>query len=163
MKKFAFLSFILVTALTAKAQLPDYDNIKLGNATECKAAEGAALTAAKYLFTTPFSDENLPRVKSLKFIIQWMSATPDYKFTLDKVTEKVTKGNDNLMGLYMAGMTKYVLENPSPEPDPDVIKVKSVEILLDYCGNPSNNMKMTKQIKSLAEARSNGTLAEALK
>ena len=46
-----------------------------------------------------------------------MSGTPDYTFTLEAVATKIIKGNDELLGVYMACMTKFCLENKSSAND----------------------------------------------
>ena len=70
--------------------------------------------------------DNLDRLKSLQFIIKWMSGTPDYTFTLDNITSKVTKGNDDLLGIYMACMVKYCLENKASASDEKLVKLNSI-------------------------------------
>lgn len=141
---------------------PDYDNIKLETAADCRAAEPMALQASTYLLSTPFEEKNITRLRALSFIIKWMSATPDYSFTLDNVASKLMKGNDDLLGLYMAAMTKYCIENKESAKDPKLVKLNAVTAVLDYCENEKNNLKMTKQLKKLAEAKAKGELEKSL-
>ena len=91
-----------------------------------------------------------------------MSGTPDYSFTLDNVATKLTKGNDDLLGLYMAAMTKYCLENPANAKDEKLVKLNSLKTLITYCDNPANNIKMTKPLKKLSEAMQKGELEQQL-
>jgi len=140
----------------------DYDNVKLETAADCKAADPIALDASNYLLSTPFEKDNLTRLKSLSFIIKWMSATPDYTFSLDEVASKMMKGNDDLLGLYMAAMTKYCLENKASSKDQKLIKLNAVTYVLNYCENEKNNIKMTKQLKKLSEAKAKGELEQSL-
>jgi hypothetical protein len=140
----------------------DYDNVKLETAADCKAADPIALEAATYLLSTPFEKDNITRLKSLSFIIKWMSATPDYSFSLDEVVSKIMKGNDDLLGLYMAAMTKYCLENKASAKDQKLVKLNSVTYVLNYCENEKNNLKMSKQLKKLSEAKAKGELEQAL-
>src|SRR5688572_24522752 len=105
------LAILLFSAINSYAQtLPNFDEIRLDQATDYKNADNHVLTAATYLFSTPLEKNNIDRLKSLQFIIKWMTGTPDYTFTIDKVATDVTKGNDDLVGLYMAGMAKYCIE-----------------------------------------------------
>jgi hypothetical protein len=91
-----------------------------------------------------------------------MSGTPDYTFTLEAVATKIIKGNDELLGVYMACMTKFCLENKSSANDEKLVKLNSIKLLLAYCENESNNMKMTKQLKKLSEANKKGELEKEL-
>ena len=142
--------------------LPNLDEIKLEKPADYKTAEVIATQAATYLLSTPFEKNDLDRLKSLQFVIKWMSGTPDYSFTLDNVATKILKGNDDLLGLYMACMTKYSLENKVSSTDAAEVKLNSIKMLLAYCENPDNNMRMTKALKKLSEANKKGELEKEL-
>jgi hypothetical protein len=90
-----------------------------------------------------------------------MSGTPDYSFTLDQVAGKIIKDND-LLGQYMAAMAKYALENKAASKNLKLVKLNAITSLLDYCENKDNNMKMTRQLKKLSEARAKGELEKEL-
>jgi len=92
-----------------------------------------------------------------------LTGTPDYSFTLDEAAGKLVKGNDNLLGLYTAAMTKYSLENKESSKDQKLVKLKALTSLLNYCEDVNNNIKMTKQLKKLSEAKAKGQLEQSLK
>lgn len=142
----------------AQQELPDFENIKLDQKSDYKQADSAALKASTYLLSTPFEKDNIHRLHALSFVIKWMSGTPDFSFTLDEDAIKTVKGNEALIGLYMAAMTKYALENRSLSKDTKAIKLNSLILLLNYCENTNNNIKMTKQLKKLSEAKAKGQL-----
>lgn len=162
MKKIILALLLFSFSNSFSQNLPDYDNIKLEQAADYKTAEPSALQAANFLLSTPYEKNSLDRLKSLQFIIKWMSGTPDYSFTLDNVTGKVTKGNDELLGLYMACMAKYCIENPSSSKDEKLVQLNSVKLLLSYCENANNNIKLTKTLKKLSEANQKGELEKEL-
>jgi len=162
MKKIIFALLLFSFSNSFSQNLPDYDNIKLEKGPDFKTAEPSALQAANFLLSTPYEKNSLDRLKSLQFIIKWMSGTPDYSFTLDNVTSKVTKGNDELLGLYMACMVKYCIENPSSSKDEKLVQLNSVKLLLSYCENANNNIKLTKTLKKLSEANQKGELEKEL-
>jgi hypothetical protein len=91
-----------------------------------------------------------------------MTGTPDYSFTLDEVASKIIKGNDDLLGLYMAAMTKFVLENKALSKDQKIIKLNALITVLNYCEDPNNNIKRTKQLKKLSEAKAKGQLEQSI-
>ncbi|HMF70275.1 MAG TPA: hypothetical protein VK616_02310 [Flavitalea sp.] len=162
--KTAFILILSVLANYSFSQIQtNFDNIKLEQAADYRAADSIALGASTYLLSTPFAEDNIGRLKSLSFVIRWMTGTPDYSFTLDEVAGKIVKGNDNLLGLYMAAMTKYSLENKESSKDQKLVKLNALTSLLNYCEDVNNNVKMTKQLKKLSEAKAKGQLEQSLK
>lgn len=161
-KVIAIFIFSLLYFNSAWSQTLNFDQVKLDKGADYKAAEPDALKAASYILATPFEKDDLNRLRSLQFIIKWMSGTPDYTFSLDKVATKIIKGNDDMLGIYMCCMTRYVLENKASAKDEKLVKINSVKLLLGYCENPNNNIKLTKQLKKLSEANKKGELEKEL-
>lgn len=141
---------------------PDYDNIKLVDKGDYQVAEPNVMQAANYILSTPFEKNDMTRLKSLVFIIKWMTGTPDFSFSLDDMATKMAKGNDDVIGVYMVCMTKYCLENRASSKDAKVVKLNSIKMLLSYCENPNNKLKLTKQLKKLSEANQKGELEKEL-
>jgi hypothetical protein len=162
MKKiiFPFVLFIL-TSLAYSQSIQNYDEIKLDKEEDYKRADTFALQAATFLLSNPIDQYKLDRLKVTQFLIKWMGGTPDYTFSLDGATKYLNEDVD-LMGLYMAAMTKFCLENKSLSKDQNKIKLSSWQILLAYCDNPGNNVKVTKKLKKLSEANKNGELEKNL-
>jgi hypothetical protein len=91
-----------------------------------------------------------------------MGATPDFTFALDEMASKLGKGNEDLLGLYLGAMTKFVLEHRDQSRNQAEIKLNSITTILNFTENPANNFKMSKGLRKLSEARANGQLAQAL-
>lgn len=162
MKAITFIICSFFTTCSFAQTFTNYNDVKMEQASDYKIADSFALEASNYLFATPFEKNNTQRLRSLSFIIKWMSGTPDYSFTLDEVASKLIKGNDDLLGLYMAAMTKYSLENKELSKDKKLVKLNAITLLLNYCEDAKNNIKMTKQLKKLSEAKAKGELEQAL-
>ncbi|MBL7851379.1 MAG: hypothetical protein JNN04_10795, partial [Cyclobacteriaceae bacterium] len=94
---------------------------------------------------------------------KWMSGTPYYSFTLDEQATKFAKKSDDLLGLYMAAMTKYVLENKADSKDQDKIKFNAVKLIIEYAKDDKNNVKINSELKKAIEADNKGQLSEYLK
>ena len=162
-RKIFFITLLCFACAHVHAQsIPNLDIIKLDHAPDFKAAEPFALQTSIYLLTTPFDKENKDRVKGLQFLIRWMSGTPDHSFIIDNVESKVAKGDDDILSLYLAALTRYTLENKDAAKDNKTLTLHAVILLLDYCENKANNIKMPKQLKKLSEARTRGELEKAL-
>lgn len=162
MKKLFFFLLLCCCSSTFAQSLPNYDEISLSERGDYKVAEPSVLQAAGYILSTPFAKNDMDRLQSLRFLIKWMTGTPEYSFTLDGVAGKIIKGNDDLLGVYMACMTKYCLENPANAKDTKLVQLNSIKLLLQYCEDGKNNMKMTKQLKKLSEANKKGELEKEL-
>jgi len=162
MKKIFFAFLLLSSNVLFSQNLPNFNDIKLDKAIDYKVADSFVLIATNYLLTTPFDKDDIGRLKSLQFVIKWMSGTPDYTFTLDEAATKIMKGSDDLLGIYMAAMSKFSLENKAASKDTKNVTLNAVKLLLNYCEKTGNNIKMTKQLKKLSEARAKGELEQAL-
>ncbi len=114
-----------------------------------KPAESQVLTCANYLFSSPANQAELNRLNAIQYIIKWMSGTPDYTFDLGEKAMKLTDGNSDLLGLYMAAMSKVVLENTAQKLSSDEIYTQSEKIMVKYCSITDNKMKPSKKIKQL--------------
>jgi len=160
--KISLVIFTLLFSISAFAQtLPNFDAIKLEKAPDYKLAEPYALQTANYLLSTPFKKENKDVMNSLRFMGKWMNGTPDYSFSVADMEDKIGRDND-LLGLYMISKAKYILENKANAKDPKVVKLNAVILLLNYCSKKENSIRMTKQLKKLAEAKESGELEKAL-
>lgn len=158
------LLFGLLSLNLFAQDLPDFASINLEKSEDFNAAaDNAALQASNYLLATPLEKDNINRLSCLQFIIKWMSGTPDYSFTLDEQATKFTKKNDDLLGLYMAAMTKYVLENKADAQDQNKIKLNAMKLIIAYAKDEKNKVKINTELKKAINADDNGKLAEYLK
>jgi hypothetical protein len=165
MKHLFCLVFLILSFNKNFAQtLPNYDEIALVAKEDFnEQANDAALQAANYLLSTPMDTKNLDRNKSLLYLLKWMAGSPDYSFVLDQQVTKVAKNNDDLLGLYMAAMTKYVLENKAASNNQNMIKLNAFKLIINYAKNANNKVKINKELKKLIEADETGKLEKYLK
>ena len=153
MKYILFVVLFVAFEVTHAQSLPAYDEIVLEKSTDYKPANQSALAAANYILSKPIANKDLDYLKSLKFMIKWMSGTPDYMFDIDAEVGKLVKGSDALVGVYMAAMTKYCLEHPDTKDDQEAIKNNSLNTLIEYCENPANKVKMNRALRRLADEK----------
>lgn len=159
---FSLLVFLFSFNFLPAQSLPDYDEITLNKGEDYRTAESALLQAVDFLLNNPIDAEKLDRAKSLQFIIKWMQGTPDYTFNIDASTKRISDNLD-LIGIYMAAMTKYCIQNPTKATSKEDVKINAWKILLAYCADEKNNVKPSKKIRKLIEANNNGTLEKELK
>lgn len=152
--KIVFLIAALVSFQLSYSQtLPNIEGIAFKQASDYKPAEPTVLATADYILTTPVKKDNTDRQLAFAFILKWMTGTPDFSFEVDETAVKVSKGSDDMIGLYMAAMAKYGIENPSNAKDKQLVRDNALNMVLAYCQKPENNMKMTKGLKKYAEEK----------
>lgn len=158
MKKIFCLVLTLFSVAFAFSQtIPNYNQIKLDKAEDYKMADTFALQAANFLLLNPIDKVENDRLSSSQFLLKWMTGTPDYRFTFGEST-KILNDDIDLMGIYLASTVKFCLENKSLSKDQDKVKIGTWQILLSYCDDHNNNVKLTKKLKKLIEANKNGEL-----
>ncbi len=143
-------------------QLPDYENVKMEKKADYAEADKVALTAANFILSNPCAKNDINRLKSLQFVIKWMSGSPDFKFSIDESAVKLARGNDELLALYMTAMSKFALKNRDEAGDAKKMKLAAIRTLIAYCENETNNMKMSRELRKLSEANKNGSLESVL-
>lgn len=150
MKKTIFIILLALFCNLSFAQnFSELDNAKFDSAESYKTAEKQVLSCANYLFDNPIDKEELNRLKSIQYIMKWMSGTADYTFDLGQKAMELTNGNSDLVGLYMAAMSKVVLENNNQKWSSDELYNEAEKILVKYCANSENKIKPSKKIKKL--------------
>ncbi|MDO9374806.1 MAG: hypothetical protein Q7T76_10320 [Ferruginibacter sp.] len=154
----SIVAFILSASVAFAQTPPNFDLIKLEHSNDYKSATPFALQTANYILSTPLKNDNADRTKSLQFIYKWMTGTPDFAFRLDEAANTIFKGSSDLMGIYMAAMVKYSLENRTEAKDPKLVKLNGLTSTLAYCEKKENSVRMSKTLKKLMEARDKGEL-----
>lgn len=111
-------------------------------------AEPKVLECANYLFSHPAKENELNRLNAIQFIMRWMEGCA-HTFNLDTTVMDLVGDNDELLGLYMAGMSKVVVENGATKLSDAEVFDKTAALLVAYCKNDSNGVKPTKVLKKL--------------
>jgi len=100
----------------------------------------------------------------MQLLIKWMTDTPDFSFTVEPVVMKKIVGEDQgLLGLYMACMAKYALENRDKAKDPKQVELNAVKMMISYAEKSENGLKMSESFRKIAEANKKGSLETELK
>lgn len=154
MKKLVYILFLVfISNITLGQDFRKLADYEFKTSEDYAKAEGDVLLAANYLFDTPAISENdNNRLISVRFILMWMEGT-HYSFELDERSTELTNGNDDLLSLLLAGMSKVVLDNKGTDLSANEIYQKTEKRIVDYCADKANNMKPSKKIKSLIKSQ----------
>ncbi len=163
MKRFKILIAGLTISLTMNLSAQDFsklNEIKLTDSLSCSLAQKNVIECCDYLLANPCS-ENLPSLNAMKFLIDWMGATPDYYFSFEDNVYKAVKSEMYLTGRYYASLAKTAIEDDYKANCLD-LQMKAITVLLDYCEQPKNNVKINNKIQKYIDAKRNNTLKELL-
>lgn len=163
MKIFITSLFALCLRTICAQALPDYSKVVLEKESDYQAADSIVLQGANYFLSTPYSKNNIHKIKTTLFIMKWMEGTPDYVFNYDKHIVKLNKENEELMNIYIACMVKFSLEHKESAKDDHEVLIQATKMLINYCEQTKNNIPVTKMLKSLMDAHAKGQLEKALK
>jgi hypothetical protein len=166
MKTKFFFSIILFLGFVMVINAQDYSKLKdieLKTKEDYNKAEDKVLECTKYILTTPMDNENTNRTNALQFLLRWMDGTPDYTFNLDETVGKIAQTSDALLGVYMACMSRYVLENKDKAKDEKDVKYNSVLLLIDYANDPANKVEISGELENLIKAKDEHRLKEYIK
>lgn len=160
-KSILCLAFALCSLLSFAQTKPDYTSFKLDKKEDyTEAVTDAAAQAANTILSLPLQKDNPERAAALQFLLRWMSGTPDFQFVIDETATKLSKGNDDLFGVYLAAMCQYSLQNRDAAKDAKTVKLNTVKAVLAYC--KSQNLKLTGELKKLDKANEAGELEKKL-
>ena len=158
------LLVLFLTAFCTYAQdFSALQRVEYKEKSDYKVYQTQILECANYILSVPAEENNDNRQAALKSLVVWMTGTPDYKFIVDETAGRLMQKNDDVLGIYFAAMTKFVLEHSDKSSDLNEVKYNTVVTLLDYCENTSNKMKLTKELKKAIAAKKEGKLKEYLK
>ncbi|RXK59425.1 hypothetical protein ESA94_14930 [Lacibacter luteus] len=164
MKKPLLLAILFLANTTIFAQdFRPLADIKFATAEECRTYNSKALEAADFILSTPVNGSDVNRLSAMSFLIKWMTSTADYTFELNADVTKYGKEEDMLLAVYMACLTKFVMDNADKGKDSKEITYGAMKLFADYCANEKNNVQSNKRLKKLLDANKEGKLKEYLK
>lgn len=164
MEKIKLLLVMLSFSILGYSQNPEeWQSLEFKNAEDYKANEGKIMECATFVLDSPAEMNNPARLSAMGAISRWMSGTPDYTFAIDESIMDLTKKNDVILSIYMAAMTKFVLENKDQADDMAAVKLNAFNILLNYCEDSLHKVNITKDLQKAIKAKNNGKLKEYLK
>lgn len=151
MTKFLFFFFFIGIANTSLCQSGyPYQDIKLEKPSDYKGTEPLALNAATFLISTPFSEKDISRAQAIKFLTTWVMGAKEYQFYLKGKVEEILEER-NLLGLYIAAMVKFSLENKTISTNPMIVEINASKLVITYCDEPKNNFKLKKKYRKVLE------------
>lgn len=162
MKKvlFFFLLFTIVS-YSYSQELPNLKNVKLNKHSQFIDTEPIVIKVVNYLLETPIDKKSSARTDAGQFLIKWMNGTPAYTFYLEEKETNYFDTDSDLMLIYMAGLTKFTLENKAIK-DQKTLVLGTMKSILPYLSNQENKKSWSKDLWQLNEANQKGKLEQFL-
>jgi len=157
MKKSLIILLLNIGTFACFSQnLPNFLDIPLKDSSDYKMAEKEVILAADFLLeTTPYERK---RGEAHQFLSRWMEGTPYYNFRVDETAAKIYEMNANLMGVYLAAMAKFTIENQNIIDNKEVIELATIQQLISYCKNSAHNIPIKGALKKMIKAHEKGEL-----
>lgn len=162
MKHVLIVLIALVLVISAQAQDFSYLNdIELNSKEQLKEAEEYVLDCCYYITATRYDKKDVQRTMATSFVTSWLSKSKDLSSVLNEDIVLMTEERIDLEGLYLGCYALNIIEN-SGATQKD-IEGGALVALLDYCNNPINKVKLTKELKRLVEVYEEGQLEAYLR
>jgi hypothetical protein len=153
MKKIKLLiaGFVLLTVQSISAQdFSKLSEIQLTDTLSCAQAQPKVIECCNFLLANPCT-ENIQSLSAMKFLLDWMSATPKYNFTFEHNLFKSIKADTNLTARYYAALAKCAIENNYIVNSMD-LQLKAITLFIGYCEKPDNGVKITVTLQKYIDA-----------
>ena len=162
MKKYLVFILFFFSVIQSYAQdLPNIKNVKLNKKSSYIGTEPLVLKVIDYLYATPIDKKNSYRTDAGQFLLKWMNGTPDHTFYIEEKQAAFFNTDSDLMLIYMASLTKFILENPSAK-DQKTLVLGSMNLALPYLSKQEDKKAWPKGLEQLVEANKKGELEKYL-
>lgn len=152
-----FLFFLIALSDVFTQELPNLKQIKLNKKIHFKETEPLVLKVSDYIFSTPIDRKNELRRQGGQFLMRWMNGTPDYVFFLGESETYFFSTDSELMLVYMAGLTRFCLQNKSIAEQREKV-LGTLQIVLPYLDKQENKKNWSAALWQMVDAYKKGKL-----
>jgi hypothetical protein len=165
MKTKFIVTFLAIMGMCYNVFAQDYKNLKFVTMVtneEYTNAEAKVLECSQYVLQNQMDEHNYNWKCALQYVKKWATGTPNYSFSLNETIAKATKSDETLLDVYYSSLSKYILENKDKLKDKKEVIYQSVLQFLNYCENPTNNVKLNGDLKKMVTAKNGNKLKSYL-
>ncbi|MBB4036012.1 hypothetical protein GGR21_001913 [Dysgonomonas hofstadii] len=159
--------FVVVTSIffSFSISAQDYNvprNYKFDNKEDYSAYEPEVKETINWILQTPLGKEESKRKDANTFLIAWLTGSP--AVSVDVNTDFITffKANAELLVIYIAGWTKYSLENNYSKDKLQGYKA-GIEASVEFYKKNKSYLKKDKEIEKFEKLIEKGKLEEEIK
>jgi hypothetical protein len=158
MKNYCLSLVLLMTGLFVNAQDFSYVNdIDLEDKTQYDEAAEATMECCCYLTAVRYDKKDQQRVIATQFVKQWVEAQNKQNVLLNNVFEE----DEVLREMYIVYFAMQYLEEDG-DASVHELQVAALKGVVQYCSNPSNKLKVTKELKEISKLINSGQLEQSI-
>ena len=152
---------LMVTLVMYSQDFSYVKEIELNNIDQLKEAEEDVLECCYYLVAARYDKNDEQRELATQFVYKWVDGQFNAKSLLNEKITVITEERVELNELFLIYYALRYIEN---EGDIDKDKLNEVALggVIDFCENPINKIKLTKELKNLKQIIEDGKLSAYL-
>jgi len=157
----SFLGFLLLLSFISSAQDFEVPKDPPSTKEEFVKSEKDIINAARWLEGTPIGTQMDKRTKVNAYVIAWITNSPTVTVEVRSSILKLFDKNPQLLAVFMAGYTRYCLENNYST---DALKANTAGIKsVINCYNLGGDVKKDKALSKAIDADKGGKLEDWVK
>ncbi len=158
------LSFLMVLFLALNIAAQEFEvpkNYVLKNKADYPKYETDVLKAIDWLLQTPINSQPEKRIEVNRFLIMWLTGSPDVSIEIKSEIVSFSKLNPDLLIIFMGGWTKYALENNYSK-NKVMGNMKGIETVIEFYQKNKSDLKKDKHVEKYIKMKDKGKLEEFL-
>ena len=159
----SFLSFALVLSFIPIISAQDFEvpKYQLKKAEDFALYEQDVIGAVNWLMSTPVDVQPDKRKEINKFLVEWLSGSPNVSIELKGEIVTFMSPNAELLVIYMGGWAKYVLE--TKDTDKKSGTLNGLEYVIQFYQKNKEKLKRDKNVEKYITLKEKGKLEEFVK
>jgi hypothetical protein len=146
--------FLSVGAFSQTFEVPE--DYKLVAKEDYAPYEKDIIAASKWLVATPLKEHEYKRKEVLRFVVSWVMGSPTVTCDITAIVMDFDKKNAGMLGIYMAGVSRYVLEHNYSKDSKANARAGLIDVLTVYKNNA--DVKKDKKMEKLIKAYDDGNI-----
>jgi hypothetical protein len=158
-KLFSILMLSMLTFNLVAQQFEVPKNYVLKEKSDYPKYENDIIKGIDWLLQTPINAQAEKRKEVNRFLIMWLTGSPDVSIEIKSEIVNFTNLNPDLLMVFLGGWTKYALENNYSK-NKIMGNQKGIEAVIDFYQKNKNDLKKDKQVEKYIKLKDKGKLEE---
>ena len=149
-----------ISQLAAGQSFQVPQNYSLVKKTDYAKYEKDVIACVNWLETTPVNQQREKRKEANRFLLMWVTGSPDVDITLSRKIPGFSK-NPDLMMIFLGAWTKFDLEHPGQSKDEVAENVAGIRSVIKvYQANLGIGIRKDKDVQKMIKLEKKGKLEE---
>ncbi len=149
-----------ITQLAAAQSFQVPQNYLLVNKTDYAKYEKDVIACVDWLETTPVNQQTEKRKEANRFLLRWVSGSPNVDIALSQKIPGFSK-NPDLMMIFLGAWTKFDIEHPDQPKDEVAGNIASIKSVIKvYRANLGKGIRKDRDVQKMIKLEKKGKLEE---